>query len=373
MLGIVYVVGVWCLVGAFADPGHRAMGRLYWCENPLCICSTQTNEQVQCYDRQQLYTLIGLPQRKRKTLVRINWKLEEKLIWCSDVCLCHKDTNKEFDCMDEQSLVSFINNTIGDSYFYNMDTEVEEGVEPEPEPETEEMVVMQPVVTEETVMVLPDVTEEDSEESEHRKRSERRKNRRQRKQKRRREEEAATTEHDAEALPEPEPEPESEPEPIPPQEPEPTPLHEPEPTAYQEPTQPAYTRSSTTPSPPLLNRGQTEAPWSGEQDMGEPLPKQEAVAASPAITAMQPPTRRQPFPSTVQPYTPRVSLREVDIINPKAEPVLEVPIEKKTMATKVSQDLDGLATTVLEIQSHVVLNQRILFVTMALAAIAMLG
>lgn len=371
MLVVLYLVGAWCLVGVSADSGHRAMGRLQWCD-PLCICNKQTNEEVQCFQRLQLLTLVGIPAWKGEYLEENEWYLEEKLFWCNDVCLCHKNSKKEFECTDEQSLVNFINDTIGDGYFY--DTDVDEGEDEEQRQQavTEDTLMMHHAVTEE-IVVRSAETEEDREDTEHRRRSERRKNRRHRKQNRKRKGDAATTvgptERDAETLPQPEPEPE--PEFTPYQEPEPTPHQEPEPTPYQEPTEPTEptsTSNSTTPSPYLLNRDETEAPWSGEQETAEPLPKQEAVAASPAITAMQPPTRRQPFPSTEEPYTPRV-----DNINPRAQPVLEVPKEKKTMASKVSQDLDELGSTVLEIQSHVVLNQRILFVTVALAGIAMLG
>ena len=54
-------------------------------------------------------------------------------------------------------------------------------------------------------------------------------------------------------------------------------------------------------------------------------------------------------------------------------PVYEVPMQRKTMAGKVSEDLKQITEDVQHIRSDVVFNQRILLVTVGVAGVAMLG
>lgn len=340
--GIFQVLVAWQLVGAAAgEPGQSVMGGLYWC-NTMCVCLSKTQSQVQCFERRDIYNLLGFTDRMTRRLLKANFTLESTVHWCNDLCLCHK-SKREFKCIEEEDLNQFINRTIGDMYFYNTGDEVP----PEESSREEEVVLDQ---------------EERVEEAEHNKRSEKRRNRKNRKPKKnaRAREEDITTEA-----------------PIPEAEPEPTTTQQVimlETTTTPLTTSPLTTTLETSPPPDLP---QLQEDSEEEEEEAEMLPKQEAVAASPAVTALQPPTRRQPFPTSVsaRPPPPHASTKasHTPAAPPKVSAVLEVPVERKTVASEVSQDLDELGSTVMQIKDDVVLNQRILLVTVAVAGIAMLG
>lgn len=304
--------------GALAVPGERSavMGDLYWCST-LCMCRTGTQMQLQCFDRSQIYSLLMISEHYASKLTRSNWLLEERVHWCNDLCLCHTGSNKEFQCVDESKLEEFIGEAVDGSLLYSARPQ-EEAAEDEAAPQEEA-------------------------EAEHRRRSEERKRKRQRKNKKRvREdddeedapEDTAASAHTS------------------------SPPHEDAPAAH-----------TTTPVPAAAQ----PSPAEPEGD-AELLPKQEAVAASPAVTAMQPPARRQPYtPTPPATHASHASTREGGSPAPEVSAVREVPVERKTVALEVSQDLDELGSAVLQIRSDVVLNQRILLVTVAVAGIAMLG
>lgn len=434
------MVAAWCLVGVLAEPGTSVLNELFWC-NTLCVCRAKTQVEVQCFDRKQLYNLLGFSEKMVRRLERNNWEMETQVHWCNDLCLCHTKNNREFQCVQEHSLVQFITETVGDRYFlYTEEPEdqikaveevqpvgeegpvkqpaeegnlaeeegpverpveeenpVEQPVEKESsreeEPQVEEEISIEkekpeqeespvedeypveeehPLESEQTVeegQPLEDerpVEEEVSDEKEeiekieHAKRSERRKNKKTRKPKKihRKKDHNPPVEEDVAVSP------------TAGAVPEPTTEH----VSAPDPTMPLPT---TTPSQPAHISAHQNQPLIEEE--AELLPKQEAVAASPAVTAMQPPTRRQPFPTlatatTAPPHTQHATTYEEDpVIPPKVSPVLEVPMERKTVATEVSQDLEELSDAVMQIKSDVVLNQRILLVTVAVAGIAMLG
>ncbi|XP_042240286.1 uncharacterized protein LOC121878265 [Homarus americanus] len=338
MQGILHVLAAWCLASVLAEPGKSVMGGLYWCST-LCMCRTETQVEVQCFNRNQVYGILDFSKRQVKRLEKNNFKIEEKMKWCNDLCLCHAHNDVEFKCGKEESLTSFIKDNIGDMFFYDTDEE--------PVVEEQQTVEQEQLVEE----------EEEIEETEPKRRSGKTKKRKNRKPKQIvddvEEVEVVTTEA---PLAEPEPEPTT---------------HQvviPNSTTALPITAPTITTTPSLPAHPIDH--EDEAPVEEEAEL---LPKQEAVAASPAVTAMQPPTRRQPFPATVTAHTPHASTRESHTNAPKVSAVLEVPVERKTVASEVSQDLDELGNAVMQIKSDVVLNQRILLVTVAVAGIAMLG
>nr|XP_027214274.1 LOW QUALITY PROTEIN: uncharacterized protein LOC113807262 [Penaeus vannamei] len=304
--------------GALAVPGERSavMGDLYWCST-LCMCRTGTQMQLQCFDRSQIYSLLMISEHYASKLTRSNWLLEERVHWCNDLCLCHTGSNKEFQCVDESKLEEFIGEAVDGSLLYSARPQ-EEAAEDEAAPQEEA-------------------------EAEHRRRSEERKRKRQRKNKKRvredEDEEEALEDTAASAHTS-------------------SPPHEDAPAAH-----------TTTPVPAAAQ----PSPAEPEGD-AELLPKQEAVAASPAVTAMQPP-RAPPAVHAHAARHPRLARLHAEGGSPAPEvsAVREVPVERKTVALEVSQDLDELGSAVLQIRSDVVLNQRILLVTVAVAGIAMLG
>lgn len=327
-------------LGALAEAG--VMGRLSWC-NTMCMCETETNREVKCFQEDEIYSLLNVSSRIARRLRRLNWTLEENVYWCDDLCTCNLETGKEFECAEPGRLTQLILDNIGNGYF--LEPEGNSAIKREEERSVDE---------EEEEAAL-------DQEAGHKKRSERKKNRKNRKLKKN---QKVKHRHPTEE-PEPEPEPEWEPEPEPEWEPQPESEPEPEP----ENTYPVV----QTPTPPSDTPAAHVEPTESEAEIIEPLPKQEAVAASPAVTALQPPTRQGQFYTTAESYTPRASAREVEGLSPRIQPVVEVPKEKKTVASMVSQDLDDLGSTVRNIKNDVMLNQRILLVTVAIAGLAMLG
>lgn len=301
---------------AQAVPGQRTsvMGDLYWCST-LCMCRTGTQMQLQCFERNQIYALLGISSHHAMKMERASWLLEDRVHWCNDLCLCHEGSNKEFQCVEENTLEVFISETVDGSLLYS--ERPQEELEAEAEDEQQEEA-----------------------EAEHRRRSEERKKKRQRKNKKRvKDDEEEEVHEDA--------------------------MH-----TSRPPREEAPAAHTTTPVPPAESE---PSPAEPEGD-AELLPKQEAVAASPAVTALQPPTRRQPFPPTPPAtHASHASTREGGSPAPEVSAVREVPVERKTVALEVSQDLDELGSAVMQIKSDVVLNQRILLVTVAVAGIAMLG
>lgn len=344
MWGIVVLMLALGSVGALAESSHRVMGRLSWC-NTLCMCETETNITVKCFEEDDVYQLLRIRSQLVRRLRKTNWSLQTAVYWCSDLCLCNIQTGKEFHCTEPEDLAQLIINNIGNTYF--LAPEGESDIKQETERSVDE--------------------EEDpllDEEAGHRKRSERKRNKKNRKKKNQRtkhKNHSEDSQQELESEPEPQPEPEAD----------------------------VYTPSiSLTTTPPADTPSPTEELFDHQQDYmykideveeietseePEPLPKQEAVAASPAVTALQPPTRQMLPYSTEESYTPRAAARDVEGLSPRVQPVVEVPKEKKTVASMVSQDLDDLDTTVRNIKDDVMLNQRILLVTVAIAGVAMLG
>lgn len=129
------------------------------------------------------------------------------------------------------------------------------------------------------------------------------------------------------------------------------------------------------------------------------LPKQEAINSNPMVTAMRPPNRRyhhfgttestnfephSPNERHLQEPNPRMQesvhsdyqhQHNFESVDPSSEPnpELEVPVQRKTVAGRVSEDLEQITEDVQQIRSDVVFNQRILLVTVAVAGVAMLG
>lgn len=336
MWGIVVSVLALGSVGALADSSHKVMGRLSWCTtNTLCMCETETNATVHCYEEDDVFEILGVSTRQVSRLRRTNWSLQTKVYWCSDLCLCNIQTGKNFKCAEPGVLTQLIVNNIGTEYFITPNGESDIKQE-----------------TERSVDQLEDPSLDH--EADHRGKAGRKKNRKNNRKKNQRQKHRKHS-SDLQAEPEPEPEPQAEPEPD---------VH----TTTMLPPVDSW------PTAELFSQGQTNE---GEDikatEEPEPLPRQEAVAASPAVTALQPPTRQMLPYSTAESYTPRASPRDVEGLPPRVQPVVEVPKEKKTMASRVSQDLDDLDTTVRNIKNDVMLNQRILLVTVAIAGVAMLG
>ncbi|XP_047495788.1 uncharacterized protein LOC125043601 [Penaeus chinensis] len=300
--------------GALAVPGERSavMGDLHWCST-LCLC--HKGMEMQCFDRSQIYALLQINSHYAMKLERAEWLLEERVHWCNDLCLCHTGNNKEFQCIDESKLEEFIGESVDGALLYSTRPREE-------------------------AAAVDEADQQEEAEADHRRRSEERKRKKQRKNKKRvredEEEEEEALEDTAAS----------------------SPPHEDAPAAH-----------TTTPLPAAAQ----PSPAEPEGD-AELLPKQEAVAASPAVTAMQPPSRRQPLPPTPPAtHASHASTREGGSPVPEVSAVREVPVERKTVALEVSQDLDELGSAVMQIRSDVVLNQRILLVTVAVAGIAMLG
>lgn len=310
----------WGSAGALAQ--SSVMGRLSWCST-LCMCETATNTEVQCFEEDDVYQLLDFDDRAVARVKKAHWSLASSVQWCNDMCLCNIVTGKEFSCTQPGKIIQLIANRIGTEYFM---------------PEEDSEIIHE---TERSV--------DEDEEMAPRKRTGRKNKKNGKPKKGRRKHK-----NQSEDTPEPEPEPEPQPEP------------EPEvPTTSVTPTTTVDTPTSTS----FTYHHEDDVEEIDVHGHHEPLPRQEAVAASPAVTAMQTPSRR-PLPySTAKSYTPP----ELEGLSPRVQPVVEVPKEKKTMASMVSQDLDDLGTTVRNIKNDVMLNQRILLVTVAIAGIAMLG
>ncbi|XP_071542310.1 uncharacterized protein [Panulirus ornatus] len=144
-------------------------------------------------------------------------------------------------------------------------------------------------------------------------------------------------------------------------------------------TQPKLTtEQALTPGPTISSLPHHFSPDQNEpvsEESPEPLLRQEAVSASPTLTTIHLQLSRQALPTTAaSAYTTHESTaEEPHSTAAKVTPVREVPMERKTVASEVSQDLDELGRAVMQIKSDVILNQRILLVTVAVAGTAMLG
>ncbi|XP_066972143.1 proteoglycan 4-like [Macrobrachium rosenbergii] len=383
------------LMYALVVSGEGVMGRLNWCKT-LCMCTDAMHVEVKCFGRGDIYQLLDVKKIQVIRLERANWQLENQLLWCNDTCLCHQhDNQKIFKCVEEDVLKQFISDKIGDEYFYD-----------EEEGDAEEL--PQDVAAEE------EIRETEQRRRQEERRKNRAKNRKQRKRIKSKQELSTTTTTVAatsttaspttteimeiwSTLPA---------EVVVTTTQEPVEVdHHPGSFWQAPPSTPSVHASDLmTPSPNLgtvddsddlsfptpeptiyaATQDPPEEEYPKEEEEEEMddyviedyavesglLPKQEAVAASPAVTAMQPPTRRQPFPPTTSSHTAR---GEVETLTPKVSAVKEVPVQRKTVASEVSQDLDELENAVMDIKSDVVLNQRILLVTVVVAGIAMLG
>lgn len=324
MWGIAFLMLAWGSASALAQSG--VMGRLSWCST-LCMCETATKTEVQCFEEDDVYQLLDFDDRAVARMRRVDsWSLESRVLWCTDMCLCNIQTGKQFSCTQPHKIMQLIANRIGTEYFM-------------PEEDSEIIHETERSVDEDEGMAP------------------RKKSRGGRKKNKNRNPKNKPRKHrKSEATQEPEPEPE-------PTQPEPEP--EPElhiPTTSVTPMTTVDTPTSTS----VTYHHEEDAEEIDVHEHHEPLPRQEAVAASPAI---QTPSRR-PLPySTAESYTPP----ELEGLSPRVQPVVEVPKEKKTVASMVSQDLDDLGSTVRNIKNDVMFNQRILLVTVAIAGIAMLG
>lgn len=317
------MVAAWCLLGVAAEP-DTSVG-LHWCST-MCMCPAKTQDQLRCFERAKMFEFLGYADKMARRLLRSGWKMEEKVYWCSDLCLCHTDNDNQFQCVLEDNVNQFINDNFGYRYFYDWRVEVEE-------------------------RAVEDDKEQQAKEAE--KNKNKKKKNKPKKNVKAREESVTPREEKVQVITPAQPQVES--------------LPTTERVMVMWPT----TTTTLTPTTTTIPTTTTTTKEEVMEEEAELLPKQEAVAASPAVTAMQPPTRRQPFPPTAP--APHASTREVHTLPPKTSAVLEVPVERKTVASEVSQDLDELGTTVHQIKDDVVLNQRILLVTVAIAGIAMLG
>ena len=287
---------------------------LRWCNN-FCLCPQNSETAVRCLQSDEIFDMLNFSTLQREGLARRHWDPSTHLQWCrSGQCFCHQSSNKHFACMDNQDLLVNIINEAGADLSNDQveDVSTSEG-ELDSEHDKRDM------------------------DEERRNRRRNRKNRRNRKRNR----------NDRPEYP----------------------------SSYEDTD---YISNS-------VERDNSEY-----QDVNL-LPKQEAINSSPMLTAMQPSTIREPFTPPTQPapvsgnssdespQQPRVQeITRADFNRFPSEaddssPVYEVPLHRKTVATKVSEDLQQITEDVQHIRSDVIFNQRILLVTVGIAGVAMLG
>ncbi|XP_037790359.1 translation initiation factor IF-2-like [Penaeus monodon] len=309
--------------GALAVPGERSavMGDLHWCST-LCLC--HKGMEMQCFDRSQIYSLLQISSHYAMKLERAKWLLEERVHWCNDLCLCHTGNNKEFQCIAESKLEEFIGESVDGALLYSTRPREEEEAAAEAE-----------------------VDQQEEAEAEHRRRSEERKRKRQRKNKKRvkedeDEEEEALEDTAASAHTS-------------------SPPREDAPAAHT--TTPLPTAAQPSPAEP-----EGDAELLPKQEASPPAPpdRHAAAHASPAV----------PAHAARHPCLARLHARGRQ---PRAGGV------GREGGARRAQDggAGGVAGpgrtgqrrhgAVMQIRSDVVLNQRILLVTVAVAGIAMLG
>lgn len=320
MRGISQVLAAWCLVSTLAEHGKSVIDGIYWC-NTLCVCRTGTQMEVQCFQWTQLYDLMVSTESEAGGLERDDWLLEGQAHWCTEVCLCNTNNVSQIKCVQKKALIQLVTDHIGDWYLHG----------------TEEDLLEEDRTLGERILEQ----EEEREEVRYRKKSEKRRNRKNRKPKKKvREKEGAV-------------------------------IHVENETETEPMTEHALAPSPTIPSLPLnisARQNETEI-----EETVELLSMQEAASASPTMTT-QPSISLQNLTTTAaSASTTPESSRESHTTAVKVSPVREVPMERKTVASEVSQDLDELGSAIMQIKSDVILNQRILLVTVAIAGTALLG
>ncbi|CAL4107373.1 unnamed protein product [Meganyctiphanes norvegica] len=319
---------------------ERYMGDLTWCPESMCLCQIATYSEVNCFENEQIYQLLGFNGTKLLKIRRQKLNLPEHFHWCNDLCLCHNKNKMKFQCVTKENLYVFIRDTIGEEK-----------------------------LGEHRLLEVVEEVEEDLEFVEEPVSHKRKKKGKRKGSKKRKHHIHATTvpsmleeEFDLVELTSPLAT-------VPPQfEPEPprfetiAPIFEPD-TPRLEPEAPWFEpfESFTT---------TTDSVVFGEVDG---LPKQEAHASSPSVTAHSAPIRKQSRMPVSDGDSPQVSTRETDLGPPKVSPIREYPLERKTVAGEVSQDLEELSDAVSKIEDDIILNQRLLLVTCIVAAIAMIG
>ena len=378
-----------CVVSGEYDHTESVIADLDWC-TPLCLCLKSTGTKVKCIQSVQLYSILGFDERRIMKLQRLNFDPEKKLEWCTSSCLCHKEKTKKFWCTKKgptQRLVQGIAREIAEILPYR------EIPTPSPTPEVIEEEIVEITTTNNLIStnlppqdidigdVQKDDINQDNGKSRHennlkkdKRRSKNKKKNRNKKITNNNEEPVQKTHEDASISP---------------------------PFVRLEDYDKTNEMTITTEAPPspstvvsftpeeveiLEPTEESQQPVvqiSDQLPTSEEFPRQEAVAASPAVTAQMPPSRRLPPPPPLQkvsqdklhnPPKPRILPKDPPVIVPQTGPhVLEVPLERKTVAGEVSQDLEELGEDVRQIKSNVVLNQRILLVTVGAAAVAMLG
>lgn len=72
---------------------------LKWCGN-FCLCSEHRDENLQCMESIDIYRSLNFPQRQINRLQALRFNPITTLKWCdSGRCFCNKDTDKSFDCV----------------------------------------------------------------------------------------------------------------------------------------------------------------------------------------------------------------------------------------------------------------------------------
>ena len=314
---------------------------LRWCDD-FCLCPLMGEERLQCMASEDIYSILNFNEIQIIRLNRVGWNPISSLKWCSaGRCFCHKESNKAFACVEVPDyLERFVNAS---------------ALKLEPDDSG--------LDKDETPLNVAGFGISDSDVSDpmHRKRDmdeerrNRRRNRKNRKNRKRNRNEGKGIGYDDFSYEE-----NSSQEILP---------------AYEDPDQLGHSSHDDLiyPDPQML-------------------PKQEAINSSPMVTAMQPPTRKEPLPPTTTqliPILPPTQNQSMPVMEPSrsagskpkfsermgdiSSPVFEVPMQRKTVAGKVSEDLKQITEDVQHIRSDVVFNQRILLVTVGVAGVAMLG
>lgn len=318
---------------------------LKWCGN-FCLCPQTSEERLQCINNHSIYSLLDYNEMKINRLDKIGYNPIATLKWCdSGSCLCNKDTDKAFDCIKNPEYLIYIINEAS-TIAAEINTEAPSirfaGMVPDMNPNNENELNNEDLPYSKRYM--------DQERRNHR-RQNRRNNRRGRK-KNRHEDESEINDGNI-----------------------------------------SYEGLADTEESAFYN------PYSNEDNSEytdhSMLPKHEARNSNPMVTALKPSTRRQPAShptTTVRSMTPPQERNDQNhlqsiqkSVHPDFQPqssnaghaneapVLEVPIQRKTVAGQVSKDLQQITEDVQHIRSDVVFNQRILLVTVGVAGIAMIG
>ena len=347
---------------------------LIWCHN-FCLCNRDSDVSLQCLTKEDIYDILNFRPEQKFKLDKHNFDPVTTLTWCeAGNCLCNKESQKMFACIEsshhlteiidsnapDNARVNFA--TIGSGFLNNVD---------EDEHNNDSFTASNNIHNN-------DNGKRSSEEV----RRGRKKNRKNRKNRRKNRHE--NNKHND--------------------------IDQEEATYDENLSREEYMPYDDLPASEFNQE-------TNEQRDGLPLPRQEAINSNPMVTAMQPPTRRQPFqhsPTTepsahhqpptapvYQTHPPRTletshrlsngggslesrtNQQQYESIHQDKRPthssqhhgpaILEIPLQRKTVAGKVSEDLQRITEDVQHIRSDVIFNQRILLVTVGVAGVAMLG